>query len=103
MTRGDLWWADFGMPVLVIQDDLYNRSRINTVVVLPLTTNLLLADAPGNVLLTTAESGLAKDSVVVVTQISAIDKQRLAEKIGRVPHHILEEIGAGTKLVLGLD
>jgi mRNA interferase MazF len=91
MTRGEIWWADLEIPfgsepgfrrlVVVVQADSFNRSRVSTVVVVPLTTNLELEEAPGNVFLETNESGLAKDSVVVVSQISAFDRKRLIEKV----------------------
>ena len=74
MTRGELWWADFGLPfgsepglrrpVLIVQDDAYTRSRLNTVIVVPLSTNLVLENAPGNVFLPCERSGLSKDSVL---------------------------------------
>ena len=77
MTRGELRWADFGIqfgsepgfrrPVLIVQEYVYTQSRLNTVIVVPLTTNLLLEEAPGNVVLPKEESGLTKDSVIVVT------------------------------------
>lgn len=113
MTRGELWWADFGIPfgsetgfrrpVLIIQDDAYTRSRLNTVVVLPLTTNLLLEAAPGNVFLPNDESSLSKDSVIVVTQLSAIDKKRLIEKIGNITQETMKEVESGIVMVLGIE
>ncbi|MDA3948257.1 MAG: type II toxin-antitoxin system PemK/MazF family toxin [Spirochaeta sp.] len=113
MTRGELWWADFGIPfgskpgfrrpVLVVQDDTYTQSRINTVVVAPLTTNLILEEAPGNVFLSKAESSLAKDSVIVVTQLSAIDKKRLVENIGKAPQETMEDVKTGITMVLGIE
>ena len=112
MTRGDLWWADFGIPfgseagfrrpVLVVQDDAYTQSRLNTVVVVPLTTNLVLEEAPGNVFLSKAESNLTKDSVIVVTQLSVIDKKRLIENIGTVTRETMEDVETGIAMVLGV-
>lgn len=112
MIRGDIWWADFGIPygselgfkrpVLVIQDDAFNRSRINTIIVIPLTTNLILADAPGNVLLEKQKSGLSKDSVIVVSQISSIDRNRLIEKINRIESNAFREVEYGIKMILGI-
>ncbi len=77
MMRGELWWADFGIPfgsepgykrpVLIIQNDYFNNSKINTTIVIPLTTNMILADAPGNILITRNESNLKKDSVIVLS------------------------------------
>ena len=112
MTRGELWWADFGLPfgsepgfrrpVLLIQDDAYTRSRLNTVIVVPLSTNLDLKHAPGNVYLSCEESGLSKDSVLVVTQLTAIDKSRLVERAGGTARETMEETDTGIKMVLGM-
>jgi mRNA interferase MazF len=112
MTRGEIWWADFGVPfgsetgfrrpVVIIQDDAFNRSKINTVIIIPLTTNTVLAEAPGNVLLEKEESGLTKDSVLVVSQLSAIDRKRLVEHAGKLEKHIIEEAEKGIKLILGM-
>ncbi|MGA2546646.1 MAG: type II toxin-antitoxin system PemK/MazF family toxin [Rectinemataceae bacterium] len=115
MTRGEIWWADFGIPfgsepgfrhpVLIIQDDAFNTSRINTVIVIPLTTNLLLENAPGNVRIGKDESGLSKESVIVVSQLYAIDKKRVleVEVANRIPKYILAEVENGIKMVLGMD
>ncbi len=112
MTRGEIWWADFGLPfgsepgfrrpVLVVQDDTFTRSRINTVIVIPLTTNLLLENAPGNIHLEKDESGLSRDSVIVVSQIGVIDKARMIEKASRLGKRSVEEVEYGMRLVLGL-
>jgi mRNA interferase MazF len=113
MMRGELWWTDFGLPfgsepgfhrpILIVQDDAFNKSKINTVIIVPLTTNLALAEAPGNVLLEKEESGLTKDSVLVVSQLSAIDKKRLIEFAGKIEKQTLEEVEEGIKLVLGME
>jgi mRNA interferase MazF len=110
MTRGEIWWADYGIPfgsepgfnrpVLIIQSDALNKSKIHTIIVVPLTTNLLLKDAPGNVFLDKTDSKLSKDSIVVVSQISVIDKQRLIKKESRISSKLLEEVEEGVKLVL---
>jgi mRNA interferase MazF len=112
MTRGELWWADFGVPygseagftrpVLIVQDDTFNKSRIKTIVVLPLTTNLHLLDAPGNVLIRKKESNLINDSVIIASQPYAIDRSWLKEKVAKVPREILEQVETGMKLVLGM-
>jgi len=112
MTRGEIWWADFGLPfgsetgfrrpVLIVQDDSFNRSRIATIIVLPLTTNLSLEAAPGNIFAGKEDSGLSKDSVVVVSQLTAIDRQRLIEAAGKVPRRIMDVVEDGIKLVLGM-
>ena len=112
MTRGEIWWADFGIPfgsepgfrrpVLIIQDDSFNKSKINTVIVVPLTTNLLLENAPGNVLLEKEESSLSKDSVIVVSQIGVLDKNRLIERVSRISKGMIEDVEYGIKMVLGI-
>jgi len=112
MTRGEICWADFGIPlgsepgfrrpVLIIQDDAFNRSKMNTIVVIPLTTNVALEEAPGNVFLSREVSKLSKDSVIVVSQVSAIDRQRLREQAVKVQRKIMDEVEDGLKLVLGL-
>ncbi|MDR2897362.1 MAG: type II toxin-antitoxin system PemK/MazF family toxin [Spirochaetaceae bacterium] len=112
MTRGELWWADFGVPfgsepgykrpVLIMQNDYFNNSRINTTIVIPLTTNMVLADAPGNIVLTPNDSKLKKESVVVVSQIEVIDRQRLIEKITKVDRLIIKQIEEQILFVLGI-
>ena len=112
MTRGEIWWADFGIPfgsepgfrrpVLIIQDDSFNKSKINKVIVVPLTTNLLLENAPGNVLLEKEESSLSKDSVIVVSQIGVLDKNRLIERVSRISKGMIEDVEYGIKMVLGI-
>jgi len=113
MIRGEIWWATFGIPygsepgytrpVLIVQDDSFNESRIKTVVVLPLTTNLRLLEAPGNVLIKKGESKLLNDSVIIVAQLYAIDRNRFKEKISKVTKEIMEQVETGMKLVLGLN
>ena len=112
MTRGEIWLAEFGIPyggepgftrpVLIVQDDSFNESRIKTIVVLPLTTNLRLADAPGNVLLRKKESKLPDDSVIIAAQLYAIDRGRFKEKMSKVTKVIMEQVEIGMKLVLGM-
>jgi mRNA interferase MazF len=112
MTRGELWWVDYGIPfgsepgfrrpVIILQNDFFNNSKINTTIVLPLSTNLLLADVPGNVLIDKNESKLSKDSVILVSQIGVIDKQRLLEKISKVSKSIIGKIENNIVFVLGI-
>jgi len=112
MTRGEIWWADFGIPfgsepgfkrpVLIVQDDEFNRSAISTIVIIPFTTNLELAQAPGNVFFESIETGLSKDSVLVVSQITAIDRKRVFEKISRTDKKFFGEIEEGIRIVLGM-
>ena len=95
IAQGDVWWADlpkpsgsgpgFRRPVVVVQGDALNRSRIATVVCVPLTTNLKWADAPGNLLLASDLTGLPKDSVANVSQLVTLDKALLTERVGKIP------------------
>jgi len=89
-------------PVVIVQVDEFNRSRISTILVVVLTTNLRLADAPGNVLLPSKVSGLSKDSVVNVSQVITMDKSFLTEKAGKLHKNELQKIEAGLRLILGL-
>ena len=110
IARGEIWWADlsepvgsqpgFRRPVVVVQGDPFNRSRIGTVVVVPLTSNLQWADAPGNVLLTAEVTRLSKDSVANVSQIIAVDKGMLTERISKIPQNKLDLLYAGIDIVL---
>ncbi len=110
MIRGELWWADLGIPfgsepgfkrpVVIVQDDAFNRSQIQTVIVVSITTNMNLADAPGNVYLEKEESGLPKEGVVNISQLSTIDKRRLVERISILPPGIMSEVDFGLRLVL---
>jgi len=112
MTRGELWWADFGVPfgsepgykrpVFIIQNDFFNNSKINTTIVIPLTTNLLLAEAPGNILISGNESKLRRDSVMVISQIEVIDRQRLIEKITAIDGAIIKKVEDSIMFVLGI-
>lgn len=112
MKRGEIWWADLGdpvgsgpgywHPVVVISTDPFNDSRISTVVVTILTSNLRLAAAPGNVLVRPNESGLKKDSVVNVSQVLTVNKQVLLERIGNLSAEKLRAVAAGLRDVLGL-
>lgn len=111
VAQGDIWWAEleepgrsgpgFRRPVLVVQGDAVNHSRIATVVCLPLTSNLKWAEAPGNVLITAKASGLSRDSVANVSQIIAVDRDVLTERAGRVPRRTLELVLAGIDVILG--
>lgn len=112
MERGELWWASlrpptgsepgYRRPVLIVQGDDFNRSKINTVVAVVLTLNLRLQAAPGNVLLSKRTARLAKDSVANVSQIVTLDKSFLTERIGRIPADKMKEVSAGLRLVLDL-
>ena len=112
IERGQIWWADFGepsgsepglrRPVLVVQSDAFNRSRIRTVVAVVLTSNLRLVEAPGNVLVPAKTSGLPKDSVVNVSQIITVDRDFLSEPAGRIRGQLLKDVENGLRLVLAL-
>lgn len=111
ISQGETWWADLGepvgsepgfrRPVLVVQGDALNASRIATAICVPLTSRLKWADAPGNVLLKAKATGLPKDSVANVSQIVSIDRTMLTERVGKIPRRQLELIFAGLDLVLG--
>ena len=93
---------EFRRPVVVLQSDPFNRSRISTVVVVAVTTNLRLADAPGNVLLEQRVSGLPRDSTINVSQILTLDKSFLTERFSVLPGGLLARVESGLRLVLGL-
>ncbi len=107
MRRGDLFWIAphdshgespaYAHPHVVVQEDVFNHSRITTVIVCALTTNLRKANEPGNVLLDVGEGDLPKQSVVVVSQISSIERARLGERIGSLSHPRVEQILAGLR------
>lgn len=109
ISQGDVFWVDLGTPVgsapgyqhphVVIQNNLFNQSRINTVVVCALTSNLKRATAPGNVLLDLKEADLPKRSVVIVSQIFTVDKTQLAEYIGTLSRKRVRQILDGVKLL----
>ena len=113
VAQGDVFWVDLpdpvgsgpGLrrPVLIVQGNAFNRSRIATVVVVPLTSNLRLADAPGNVPLRRQATGLPKDSVANVSQVITIDKSLLTERVGHVRAGVLQLVLAGIDLVLGRE
>ena len=111
IAQGDVWWADlpepsgsgpgFRRPVVVVQGDALNRSRIGTVVCVPLTSNLKWATAPGNVLLPPSATGLPKESVANVSQLVALDKTDLTERTGKLARSKLELVLSGIDVVLG--
>jgi mRNA interferase MazF len=111
ISQGEIWWADlpapggsgpgFRRPVVVVQSDALNRSRIATVVCVPLTSNLKWALAPGNVRLSAHLTGLPKDSVANVSQIVTVDKLFLTSRVGKLPRPKLELLLAGIDILLG--
>ena len=110
-SQGDIWWADipepsgsgpgFRRPVVVVQGDPLNRSRVATVVCVPLTSNLKWAGAPGNVLLSADATGLPKESVANVSLVVALDRALLVERVGKLPRAKLDLVLRGIDVVLG--
>ena len=111
VAQGHVYWASlpdptgsgpgFRRPVVVVQGDALNRSRVRTVVCVPLTSNLRWTEAPGNVLLPARATGLAKDSVANASQIITLDRELLTEEVGKLSKRQLELILAGIDIVLG--
>ena len=111
ISQGDVLWADLGepvgsepgfrRPVIVVQGDNFNRSALRTVVAVPLTSNLRWAAAPGNARLTARATGLPRDSVANVSQLVALDRSILIERVGRLSSSKLELVLAGIDTVLG--
>lgn len=112
VSRADVWWVDFGEPIgsepgyrrpaLVVSSDRFNRSRISTVVLTAITSNLRLAAAPGNVELAAGEAALQKDCVINVSQTLVVDRTRLVEQIGTLSVARMREVDAGLRLLLDL-
>ncbi|MDY0002454.1 MAG: type II toxin-antitoxin system PemK/MazF family toxin [Polyangia bacterium] len=113
VSQGDVWWVELGeprgsgpgyrRPVVVVQGDGFNRSAIRTVVVIPLTSNLRWAAAPGNLELRPRDSGLPLPSVANVSQIIALDRDTLVERVGKLPRAKLDLVLRGIDRVLGQD
>lgn len=110
--RGEIWWADlpeptgsepgYRRPVLIVQSDEFNASRIATVIAVVITSNLRLAQAPGNIFLPQPTSGLPKDSVVNVSQVITLDKNLLTEQVGTLNVTLLEQVEDGLRLAMSL-
>ena len=111
IAQGEIWWADlpkprgsgpgYRRPVIVVQADAINRSRIATAICVPLTSNLKWAGAPGNVELPAKTTNLPKDSVANVSLVAAFDKECLSERVGKLPRAKLELVLAGIDVMLG--
>jgi mRNA interferase MazF len=86
----------------VVQTDPFNESGVGTVIAVPFTSNLRLADAPGNVLCQRQDTGLGNDSVANVSQLAALDKRWLTSRVSKMPPHLLREVEDGLRLLLGL-
>ena len=112
VIRGEIWWADlpdpvaaepgYRRPVIIVQSDAFNRSRIDTVIAVALTTNVRLSGAPGNVRLSSRKTGLPKESVANVSQFITVDKRYLKEKTGKLDGDSLREVEEGIRLILSL-
>ena len=111
IAQGEVWWAElaepsgsepgFRRPVVIVQGDAFNRSRIATVVCVVLTSNLRWADAPGNVLLSSRLTGLPKDSVANVSQLVTLDRNVLTERVGALPAKKLQLVLLGVDTMVG--
>ena len=112
IERGGIHWADFGppvgsrpakrRPVVVVQSELHNRSRLATVVVVAVSSNTDLARHPGNVFLPSASSGLSRDSVVNVSTLTTFNRNDLEDRVGTIPLAVMRRVDEGLRLVLGL-
>jgi len=112
VERGEIWWSELPEPVgsgpgydravLIIQSEFFNESAIKTVIVAIITTNMDLAEMPGNISLTKRVSGLPKISVVNLTQLFTIDKRLLKEYVGSLPAKKIEQVDLSLKFVLSL-
>lgn len=111
-ARGEIWWAElpsprgsepgYRRPVLIIQSDFFNQSEIRTILTVALTSNLRLANAPGNVFLAALKTGLPRDSVANVSQITTLDKNFLVDHIGELDVANMARVEDGLKVILGL-
>jgi mRNA interferase MazF len=112
MLRGEVWWADLGLPrgsaptlrrpVLIVSADQYNRSKLRTVIVVVITTNTHLAALPGNVTVPVDITDLESDSVVNVTQVATIDRNALEERVGALPDWLMTQVDVGLGRTLAL-
>ena len=112
IERGEIWWAElrepvgsepgYRRPLVIVQSNDFNRSRISAILALVLTSNLKLAKAPGNVVLPKKMTGLSKDSIANVSQIITIDRHFLTDRIGNLPASIMRRVDNGLRLVLSL-
>jgi mRNA interferase MazF len=112
VVRGEIWWATlptprasepgYKRPVLILQSDAFNKSNINTVICVIITSNIGLARAPGNVMLSKKDSNLPKKSVINVSQIVTLDKSYLTECVGTINKNIMSKVENGIKLILDI-
>ena len=112
VKRGEIWWATldepsgsepgYCHPVVIISSNEFNNSQIQTVIVAVITSNLRLADAPGNIILSKKNSGLNQDSVINISQLLTLDKSFITEQIGQLNNNFLHKLNNGIKLVLNI-
>ena len=112
MRRVEIWWASldeprgsepgYRRPIVIVQSDDFNRSRIQTVIAAVISSNLNLTRAPGNILLRARNTGLSKDAVVNVSQLITVDKDFLTEKVGQLTTRQLHDLNEGLRLVLAI-
>ena len=112
VLRGQIWWADLGeprgsspgymRPVIIVQADNFNKTKLNTVIVAIITRNLRLAQMPGNVAVSSRVSGLESDSVINITQLITLDRTDLLEHLGTLPENKMDQVSEGLALVLAL-
>jgi len=112
MKRGEIWWADldepvgsapgYRRPVIIIQADAFNKSKIQTIIVAVLTSNVQLSDMPGNIPLSKTESKLSKDCAINISQLMTIDKSILKKRVSMLEDRLVHVMDAGIKLVLDL-
>ena len=112
MKRGEIWWASlppaigsgpgYRRPVVIVQANSFNKSKISTVLVATITSNISLAHAPGNVRISKTDSGLSRPSVLNISQVITVDRLILTKRVKMLPGKVLARVDEGLKLVLGL-
>ncbi len=112
INRGEIWWASlpepqgsepgYRRPILIIQANSFNQSKISTVIGIVVTSNLKLSNAPGNVLLKAKDSGLPRDSVLNISQVITVDKKFIKQKVKRLSNKTLQQVEEGLRLILEL-
>ena len=112
MKRGEIWWASlppaigsgpgYRRPVVIVQANSFNKSKISTILVATITSNISLAHAPGNIRISKTDSGLSKPSVLNISQVITVDRSILTKRVKMLPGRVLARVDEGLKLVLGL-
>ncbi|MBN2352384.1 MAG: type II toxin-antitoxin system PemK/MazF family toxin [Spirochaetales bacterium] len=113
MNRGEIWWASldeprgsspgFRRPVLVVQADAFNHSKIGTVLCAIITSNVRLADAPGNIFISSKDSGLPKDSVINISQIVTLNKEDLTDFVKKVRTVVMRDVENGIRIIFDIE